>query len=84
MKLQMAAYATAFIEQTTETETPLPKVFELLQEFLKRLCGQKSPGQIIFSFELRLLRELGLGPDLAETHLSAGTKKIAALLTPVN
>src|SRR5476651_1225573 len=38
LKFQMAAYATAFIEQTTETETPLHKVFELLQKFLKRLC----------------------------------------------
>jgi DNA repair protein RecO (recombination protein O) len=81
LKLQMAAYATNFIVQTTETETPLPKVFELLQQFLKRLCEQKSTGQIIFSFELKLLRELGLEPDWTQTNLAAGTKKIAAILS---
>lgn len=81
LKLQMAAYATAFIEQATETETPLPKIFELLQKFLKRLCEQTFPGQIIFSLELKLLRELGLEPDWAKTNLAAGTKKIAAALS---
>src|ERR1700710_2715456 len=34
LKLRQAAYATATIEQATETETPLPVVYELLQEFL--------------------------------------------------
>jgi DNA repair protein RecO (recombination protein O) len=81
LKLQMAAYATAFIEQATETETPLPKIFELLQQFLKRLCEHKSSGQIIFSLELKLLRELGLEPNWAQTDLAAGTKKIAAALS---
>ena len=81
LKLQRAAYATAFIEQATETETPLPDVFELLQKFLKQLCERKFAGQIIFSFELKLLRELGLEPDWARTNLAAGTKKIAAILS---
>ena len=34
LKLRQAAYAAAFIEQATETETPLPAVFELLRGFL--------------------------------------------------
>jgi DNA repair protein RecO (recombination protein O) len=80
LKLQQAAYAINFIELVTETETPLPKVFELLQQFLHRLCGKNPPGQIIFSLELKLLRELGLAPDWARTNLAAGTKKIAAIL----
>jgi recombinational DNA repair protein (RecF pathway) len=80
LKLQMAAYATAFIEQTTETETPLPDIFKLLQQFLNRLCEKKQPGHIIFSLELKLLRELGLEPDWAQTSLAAGTKKIASVL----
>ena len=80
-KLQMAAYATAFIEQATETETPLPDIFELLGIFLKRLCKQKPPAHIVFSLELKLLRQLGLEPDWAQTHLAAGTKKIAAVLS---
>jgi recombinational DNA repair protein (RecF pathway) len=39
---------------------------------------------MIFAFELKLLHELGLEPDLAETNLSAGTKKIAAILLQKN
>ncbi|HEX3856712.1 MAG TPA: DNA repair protein RecO [Verrucomicrobiae bacterium] len=80
LKLQQAAYATNFIEQATETETPLPTVYELLREFLGSLCRVKTTPQLVFSFELKLLRELGLEPNLAETNLAAGTKKIAEIL----
>lgn len=79
--LRQAAYACAFIEQATETDTPLPAIFDLLQNFLKCLCRQSPSAQIIFAFELKLLRELGLEPDLAETRITAGTKKIAELLS---
>jgi DNA repair protein RecO (recombination protein O) len=84
LKLRHAAYATAFIEQATETETPLPAVYDLLREFLNCLCEEKTAPQFIFAFELKLLRELGLEPDLAETNLAAGTKKIAEILTQKN
>jgi hypothetical protein len=69
-----------FIGQATETETPLPAVYKLLREFLENLCKQKSAPQTVFAFELKLLRELGLEPNLAETNLAAGTKKIAGIL----
>jgi DNA repair protein RecO (recombination protein O) len=81
LKLQTAAYAVNFIEQATETETPLPEIFGLLGKFLKCLCEQKSAGQTVFSFELKLLRELGLEPDWTRANLAAGTKKIAAILS---
>jgi len=79
-KLRHAAYATAFIEQATETETPLPAVYGLLREFLDCLCKEKTAPQLVFAFELKMLRELGLEPNLAETNLAVGTKKIAAIL----
>jgi DNA repair protein RecO (recombination protein O) len=79
-KLRQAAYATAFIEQATETATPLPGIYELLREFLDCLCKRKTAPQLVFAFELKLLRELGLEPNLAETDLAAGTKKIAGIL----
>src|SRR5687768_6334512 len=41
--LQQAAYCAALIEQTTETETPLPAVYELLRGMLAHLAKQ-SPG----------------------------------------
>ena len=80
LKLQQAAYATNFIEQATETETPVPAVYELLRELLDHLCQQKTAPQLVLALELKLLRELGQEPNLAESNLAAGTKKIAGIL----
>jgi DNA repair protein RecO (recombination protein O) len=80
LKLQQAAYATAFVEQATETETPLSEIFELVRDFLKWLCEQKPQPQNIFALELKLLNELGLSPDLGKTHLTPGAKKIVQAL----
>ena len=59
LKLRQAAYAARFIEQTTETETPLPAVFELLQTFLGFLCRHPVAAQNVFAFELKLLPSWG-------------------------
>ncbi len=83
LKLHRAAYAANFIEQATETDTPLPAVFNLLREFLQSLGVENSP-QTVFAFELKLLRELGLEPNWSKTSLAAGTKKIAAILSQKN
>ena len=80
LSVQQAAYATAFVEQATEMETPLPTVYQLMSEFLDCLCKEKSAPQIIFAFELKLLQELGLEPNWSKTGLAAGTKKIAQIL----
>jgi DNA repair protein RecO (recombination protein O) len=81
LTLQQAGYAAACIEQATETETPLPEVFELTRGFLKHLCGQPPRPQNIYAFEFKLLRELGLEPDLMETRLTPGAKKIVETLS---
>ncbi len=75
-KLRQAAYAAAFIDQATETETPLPAVFELLRGFLETLCRRQPAAQLVFAFELKFLRELGLNPDLQQSNLTAGAKQI--------
>jgi len=80
-RLQQAAYATALVEDATETETPLPEIFELLRGFLDCLCGAEPAAQLILAFELKILAETGLQPDWAETRLMPGTKKAAAVLT---
>ena len=79
-KLQQAAYATAFLEQATETETPLPEIFELTGKFLGWLCGQPPRPQNIFALELKLLHELGLEPDLAGERLTPGARQIVRML----
>jgi DNA repair protein RecO (recombination protein O) len=80
VKLQQAAYVTGFVEQATETQTPLPDIFALTGSFLKLLCKQKPMPQNIFALELKLLHELGLAPDLEETRLTPGAKKIVQAL----
>jgi DNA repair protein RecO (recombination protein O) len=79
-KLRQAAYTTAMIEQATETGTPLPAVYELLHQFLGVLCRERTRPKLVLAFELKLLCELGLEPDLTEAPLLAGTRKIAAIL----
>src|SRR5438876_5434466 len=78
--LQQASYATALIEQTTETETPLPGLFQMLSEFLDAVATEKAPLNLVFAFELKLLNELGLTPDVATTRLSPGAREIAKKL----
>ena len=79
--LQQASYFTAFVEQTTETETPLPQVYQLVRDVLARLCSAPPTPRTVFAFELKLLEELGLGPDPAEISLSAGARQVAGVLT---
>jgi len=74
--LQQASYAAALIEQTTETETPLPTIFELLRRFLAALPQHPAQPRNLFAFELKLLNELGLRPNLDKGHLSPGTKQL--------
>jgi len=78
--LRQATYATAFIEQATETETPLPGVYGLMLGFLDYLCQQPAQPQTVFAFELKLLHELGLEPDWENAGLSAGSKNIGRSL----
>ena len=80
LKLRQAAYAVNFLEQATETETPLPEIFELLRGFLECLCGQKTSPQNIFALELKLLHELGLAADLETMRLAPSAKKIVTAL----
>ena len=80
LRLQQAGYAAALLELTTETETPLPEVYELTRAFLRHLCGLAPQPQNIFALELKLLRELGLAPDLEDMRLTPGAKKIVLTL----
>ena len=78
--LQQAAYCAALVEQATETETPLPHVFDLMIGLLAHLATHPRPSPTICSFELKLLTELGLKPDLDKSTLSPGTKQLVRAL----
>ena len=74
--LRQASYCAALIEVATETDTPLPAIFELMTRLLSHLSSQPPQPLTILAFEIKLLSELGLGPDLAETKLSAGARQV--------
>lgn len=80
--LRQAARAVALIERHTETETPLPEFYLLMRSFLLHLIQQPASAHSLITFELKLLAELGLAPDLTQSRLHPGTKHLAsALLT---
>ncbi|HNQ72462.1 MAG TPA: DNA repair protein RecO [Verrucomicrobiota bacterium] len=79
--LQQAAYATRLSEQTTERETPVPGVQALLRGLLHHLPEQPPQPRTVYAFELKLLVELGLQPNLEESTLSAPTQQLAVALT---
>src|SRR5437016_9965233 len=74
--LQQAGYCAALVEQTTETDTPLPTVYELMRSLLDHVPRQSCQPQTVLAFELQLLNELGLKPDLAKSKLTPGAKRI--------
>jgi DNA repair protein RecO (recombination protein O) len=79
--LQQASYCTTLVEQATETETPITRVFELMIGLLAHLAAQPLSATTLFCFELKLLTELGLKPDLAGSKLNAGTRQLVKALT---
>jgi DNA repair protein RecO (recombination protein O) len=78
--LQQISYCAALIEQTTEIETPIPVVFDLLRSLLVVLGTRPPLPQTILAFEVKLLNELGLKPDLALSRLSSGSRDIMTAL----
>jgi len=74
--LRQAAYCAALIERATETETPLPRVFELMLELLQHLPAQPPQPQTVLAFELKLLTEFGLKPDSASIQVSPGARRL--------
>jgi hypothetical protein len=96
--LRRVSYAAALIEQTTESDSPVPELFDLLLGFLdyQRAApaesGEKndagaaqqesrrvdsSPTSLpLLSFEVKLLRLLGLDPVEQEAKLSPGAKQL--------
>ncbi|MEN9572518.1 MAG: repair protein RecO [Verrucomicrobiota bacterium] len=78
--LQQAAYCTALLEQTTETETPLPTLYALFRALLAQVASGAGEPRTVLAFEAKLLVELGQQPDASEAKLSPGSRQIYARL----
>ena len=74
--VQQASYAAALIEQTTETDTPIPAIHALLQGFLAALPLHPPQPRNLYALELKLLEELGQRPNLDKTGLTPGAKTL--------
>jgi len=79
--LQRASYAAALITQTTETDTPVPDLFELLHAFLESVVPASTGPVSVLAFELKLLHALGLAPPLEDIKLTSGCKRLVQHLT---
>ena len=78
--LRQASYCMALIEQSTEKETPLPRVYELIIGLLNHLSSGPPAPQSLFAFELKLLDELGLKPEWEQSRLTNGSKQLVKAL----
>jgi DNA repair protein RecO (recombination protein O) len=75
-RLRQAAYAAALVEQSTETETPLGAIYGHIRDLLGELARHPPQPVAVFAFEMKLLVELGLQPDLAEARLTPGSRQV--------
>ena len=79
--LEQASYCAKLVEQATEAETPLPGLFERFTAMLDQMPFQPAQPQTVFAFEMKLLADLGLQPDLDQTRLSpVGRELLKSLL----
>ena len=79
--LRQASYCATLIEQATETETPLPAAYDLMLGLLRFLSAHGPRPQALLAFELRLLAELGLMPDLEQSRLTQAAKELVQTLS---
>ena len=75
-RLRQVAYGAALIEQTTETETPLPGMYELFHQLVAHLSQQPVAIRTVLAFEMKLLDELGLAPELSATKLNPASREV--------
>jgi len=76
--LTQLAYVVALVEQLTETDTPLPEVYELFAGFVAHLPQQPAQPRNIYAFELKLLASQGLEPDLSQGSLTPAARELIA------
>ncbi len=79
--LTQIAYAISLIEQTTETDTPIPEIFELFSGFIRHLTLQPAQARNIYAFELKLLTLHGLEPDIVQSSLPDAARPLIERLT---
>ena len=75
-RLQQAAYAAALVEELTETDTPIPELFELLNQFVRHLNTRGATPARMLAFEAQCLYQQGLDPSQPAQGLNPASHKI--------
>ena len=83
-RLQLLAYATHFIERTTEVEAPLLGIHTIFSPLLSHLDSNPNRPALVYSLEMKLLNELGLSPALDECRLNEGTRELLEHMAVLN
>jgi DNA repair protein RecO (recombination protein O) len=73
--LEAAATAVRALERLTESDTPLPDVFELYNAYLRELTGPPQAA-LTPTFQAKLLAMLGLAVDRKSAPLSPGAREL--------
>ena len=61
--IHQASYFAVLIERSTETETPIPEIYDLFASALTALTVAPPQARFIYAFEIKLLGLLGYQPD---------------------
>ena len=83
-RLQLLAYATHFIERTTEPEAPLLGIHAIITTLLAHLDTHPARPALVYSLEMKLLNELGLAPALNESPLEGGMRNLLGQMEILN
>ena len=83
-RLQLLAYATHFIERTTEVEAPLMGIHTIFSTLLMHLDSNPNRPALVYALEMKLLNELGLTPVLDECRLSDNTRELLKHMAVLN
>jgi DNA repair protein RecO (recombination protein O) len=62
-RVALASYATELLERATESETPVPELFDLLLRALRFLSSTPASRRALYHFESELARLLGIGSE---------------------
>ncbi len=84
VKLRLMAYATHFIEQVTEVETPLLGIHAIMTTLLDHLACAATRPALVYALEMKLLNELGIAPALSESRLDNSTIELLEQLAVRN
>jgi len=82
-KLVQAAYGVVLLERETETDTPVPELYNLFTAWVEYLEGHPPQPRTVYAFEARLLELLGLDPGAATEGLRPESKELLLQLLTV-